>query len=192
MFLAASVNQDILTYPDMATVPEPDKVWLASLVESFTDRAEAYTGREFEYRQRTQTFSPDFHDVVIHLPAFNNKEGGGTVASVHESGDQEFTSSNLVSPDDYYYESRKGRLIRRAGAWTAGPAAVQVVWTDGFKNPPADLRVACVLQVVFWYQNRSKIGSKEVRFVQGGASSVGAAWKLLDEVQEILASYGTV
>jgi hypothetical protein len=189
MFAAANLETDILTYPEMATTPEADKVWLATMIDAFALRAEAFTGRNFEYKARTRTFTCDIAQERIQLPAFNQHDGGGTVSAVYESSDQEFTSSNLLDSEDYYYEAVRGALWRKNNVWTAGQNTVQVTWTDGFRQPPADLRMACILQVIFWYQSKSRIGVNEVRFSQGGVAKTSSKWTLLTEVEEILEAY---
>lgn len=192
MIHLASVEADILSYPEMATVTDADKVWLASLVDGFTFRVQQVAGRLFERVARTMTFSPECGDRVIRLPAFDEWDGGGSVASVHESTDHTFDSTTIISSDDYYYNSRKGRLYRKANSWTAGVDSVQVVWTDGFRTPPGDLKMACVIQTIFWYQNRARIGVEEVRAMQGGVAKSSVQFNFLPEVREVVESYSII
>lgn len=189
MIHLASIENDILTYPEMSTVTDPDKVWLTTLVEGFTFRAQQVTGRLFERAERTMTFSPDPGDQSIRLPAFDNWDGGGVITSVHEATDHTFDSTTLIPSTDYYYNSRKGRLYRKSNVWTSGTDCVQVVWTDGFKRPPGDLKMACVLQTIFWFQSRARVGVEEVRLMQGGVAKSSVKFELLPEVEEVVSSY---
>lgn len=189
MFAAANLETDILTYPEMATTPEDHKAWLSTLIGAFALRAEGFTGRKFEHKARTRTFNIDVAQERLQLPAFNQHDGGGTVASVYESSDQDFSASSLIDSGDYYYDSYTGALWRKNNSWTTGQNTVQVTWTDGFRQPPDDLRMACVLQVIFWYQSKARIGVSEVRLSQGGVAKTSAQWSLLTEVEEILEAY---
>lgn len=187
----ANVDEHVLTYPEMSTVADRDKSWLQLLVDAFHQRAQVYTGRQFESKQRTMTFSPQEGDQIIRLPAFDDLSASpdGSISTVHESTDQDWVAANLTSSDDYRYNSRTGALVKPYGQWQHGWDCVRVVWTDGWVDAPADLRMVCVLQVVYWYQNRSKIGTKQVSFQQGGSASTHAQAELLPEVREVLDTY---
>jgi len=188
--LELATVDDVSVYPGMDKVGIDDRLWLEKLIRAFSKRAENYCNREFYLEARTQTFSPEGWMEFIQLPAFG--ASGNSVTTVHEDSERGFGATYLLVATDYYFDWRTGLLSRDVGRWLVGQGVVQVVWTGGFgtsvEDVPDDLRVAAVMQVVFWWQRRNELGLQS-KNLQGGSVSISAPSKLLPEVQDILDQY---
>lgn len=186
---------DIERYPGIKTLSAEDREWCALQIRGFSTMAEGRTRRLFLREQRTRVFDVRPGQRSIVLPAYGSNTGtAGTVDEVKESLDQNWGNANTtIAADSYTYDDESGMLSRRyGGAWLEGFQTVRVKWTAGLAdatpNVPADLRLAAVTQIAFWYQRRLELGIKS-KGIQGGSFTVQQPNELLPDVADTLARY---
>ena len=126
-----------------------------------------------------------------------------SVASLHVSSEQDWTSDNLLveADDDYRVDYSRGRIVygaMGAARWPEGVQNIRVVYAGGFVRADgtagsnvdagelAGLRRAFLMQFVFEWRNRMTIGLNSIS-AQGVNVNVAPA-KLLPDVAAILAA----
>lgn len=188
--LALTTIEDVLTYPGMSTIGDPEKEWVGHLIKMFSTRVEAYTNRQFYEEARTEYFSSNGRITEIQLPAFG--KSSNSLTSVRQAIDRDF-SVTPISLDNFYFDWKTGILTYEYGPFVRGNGSIQVNWTGGLgtspEHVPADLRVAATMQVCYWWQRRNEIGVEERRFKEGAIIRVPTKMSFIADVEEILESY---
>lgn len=189
MISLASLD-DVKAYPGMNTASQQDTAWIDILIQSFSQIVETRTNRRLEYKTWTEYASPAPCSRFIQLAAFGLSTG--TITSVNEDLDGTFGAETLIDSSGYGYNPETGILFRRYSFWMPGHRSVKIVHTGGLmattEATPPDLRMACVMQVAFWYQRRNELGITQ-RTQAGGAITVQGTSKILPEVEEIINNY---
>jgi hypothetical protein len=189
MISLASLDE-IKAYPGMNTASQQDTTWITILIQAFSQLVETRTNRKLEYKSWTEYASPPPCSRFIQLAAFGTSSG--SITSVSEDLDGVFGVDTVLDPGDYGYDPETGMLFRRYTFWMPGHRSVKVVHTGGLmsatEDVPADLKMACIMQVAFWYQRRNELGITQ-RTQAGGAITVQGTSKILPEVEEIINNY---
>lgn len=189
MILLASID-DIRSYPGMGTASQADTVWISMLIGGFSQMLETRTNRKLEYKAYTEYASPAPCTRFVQLLGFGKDTG--TITYVREDLDGVFGNDTLIDASDYNFDPETGLLARRYTYWLPGFRSVKVSYTGGLiaadEETPADLKMACVMQVAFWYQRRNELGLTQ-RTMQGGSVSIQGSSKILPEVEDIINNY---
>ena len=102
-----------------------------------------------------------------------------SVTELYDDINRDFTSSDLLSSDDYeiYKENGIIRLYNSESMFSIGAKNVKAVYVGGYTSStlPEDLKWAVLEYVTFLYSNRGSSGFSSVRFGSLGKSYVPQA-----------------
>lgn len=189
--LALTTLEDVMTYPGMATIQDPDKEWIGHLIKMFSVRAESYMNRLLYEQEYVRTFSSDGTLCRIQLPAFGRDTN--QLTSVKQATDRIFGATTAIDLSNFYFDWQTGILTYDYGPFVRGNGAIQVTWTGGLgtttEHVPADLRAVATMQVCYWWQRRNEIGVEERRFKEGAVIRVPTKMSFITDVEDVLESY---
>lgn len=189
MMELASVS-DLRSYPGLNTVSQTDENWLVLLARGFSQQVENRTGRKIKLADYVEYFSPPRGSRFLQVSAFGDSTSA--VSEVREDFDGVFPSDSVVDTAGYVFDAATGLLARRDSFWRSGVRSVKVTLNGGIaassETVPADLKLACVMQVAYWYQRRNELGVTQ-RTMQGGSISISEPRDWLPEVQALVDPY---
>ncbi len=189
--LSLTTIEDIMTYPGMSTISDPDKEWIGRLAASFSQRAETYCSRHFYEESRSQQFTSDGTLRQIQLSAFGADTNALT--KVEQDASRVFGPSTEIDLSNFYFDWRTGVFVYEFGPFIRGLAAIKVTWTGGLgtdvEHVPEDLRAAATMQVAFWWQRRHELGINQRDFEKGSSIKIAGGGSLLPDVEAILQQY---
>jgi len=143
------------------------------LRDSVTAAFEAYTGRLFESKERTDTLYIDTATQMIKLDAIPISSVGSLTVTISE------TTETYTEHDDYEITGYGLRLLS-----SVENCSIAITYTGGISTVPDTLARAALLQVAYEFQSKDQIGSESVS-TEGGTIT-RPPLGLLKEVKRLL------
>ena len=119
--------------------------------------------------------------------------------TIKEAWDSNFAGpfATTVAASDYVVNDKKGRITHKyAGFYTIGQSVLEMTYSGGIARDvggvPRDLRMAATRQVIFWWQNRTKIGISSMTIPEGGMIQQLATQDLLPDVVRTLKRFARI
>jgi hypothetical protein len=180
------------------SVDTKDNTILTNAIEAVSDRFQKYCNRLLE-RAVGATFEFGADDTEVRVDRYPIE----AVTSFHLK-DGETTGWVLQSPGDDFAMIRRTCVISLAFALGTWRQQARVTYTGGYVLPgntagtgqtalPDAIEQACVEQVVYWYQNRMRLGLSSVSGEGGSVSKDGQSvvkpFDLLPSVMNALEPY---
>jgi hypothetical protein len=172
----------------LAITTENDDVVLRRAIEAVSARFELYCNRRFgrvqNARQEFPANSIDFSVALYPIESIARFE-------VKRSETEGWV---VVSPSPEYF-TRGSCVVSLLGRLGSSAELASVIYTGGYTLPgdevadgqsalPADIEQACVEQVAFWYQNRSKLGVTSI--YESSVTTSVSQKAILPSVEDVL------
>ena len=138
-----------------------DDLRFNSIVPSVSELVKTYCGNsfvDFYSSNKTETFTIDWDTYVVQL----TESPVNSIVSVQERETYGAAYSTLTTSDsEYYLESSTDSILRtndsgRYQNWPKGVGAVKVVYTGGYSEVPADLKLAVFDLITYYYKDEHK------------------------------------
>ena len=138
-----------------------DDLRFNSIVPSVSELVKTYCGNsfvDFYSSNKTETFTIDWDTYVVQL----TESPVNSVVSVQERETYGGSYDTLTTSDsEYYLESSTDSILRtndsgRYQNWPKGVGAVKVVYTGGYSEVPADLKLAVLDLITYYYKDEHK------------------------------------
>lgn len=128
---------------------------LATLVESVSQLVKTYCGNsiiDYYSTNKTEYFNIDFSTNLVQL----TESPLNTVVSVEERDSP--TASYLVLDDstDYYVDTTTDSIMLHSRPFKRGYGSVKVVYTAGYSECPADLKLAIFDLITYYLKDEHK------------------------------------
>ena len=133
-----------------------DDYRLETLIGSVSQLVKTYCGNslvDYYSTNKVETFSIDWDTHLVQL----TESPVNSVVSV-ETRDTVSASYTTLGSTEYYLDAATDSIVYvRAGSnnyrnWPRGPGAVKVTYTAGYADTPADLKLACIDLVQYYYK----------------------------------------
>lgn len=189
--LYCTALRNLCTFDDvklqLPSIDDSEQLFVEKLIDAFTVRAQNITGRTFRRASGlVETFSPRWNQwwLRVKRPPIHS------VTSIVEDYDGDFVTdvvNKTLDATDYGIEPH-GVIKMRNRPFLVGVKCVQVTYEGGLcrdvGDVPADLHMAAIRQVAFWFQHKDKLGiaSESV----GPGSVTVYAKDLLPDVEAVL------
>ena len=138
-----------------------DDLRFNSIVPSVSELVKTYCGNsfvDFYSSNKTETFTIDWDTYVVQL----TESPVNSVVSVQERETYGGSYDTLTTSDsEYYLESSTDSILRtndsgRYQNWPKGVGSVKVVYTGGYSEVPADLKLAVFDLITYYYKDEHK------------------------------------
>ena len=138
-----------------------DDLRFNSIVSSVSELVKTYCGNsfvDFYSSNKTETFTIDWGTYVVQL----TESPVNNIVSVQERDTYGGSYSTLTTSDsEYYLESTTDSILRtnvsgRYQNWPRGVGAVKVVYTAGYSEVPADLKLAIFDLITYYFKDEHK------------------------------------
>ena len=138
-----------------------DDLRFNSIIPSVSELVKTYCGNsfvDFYSSNKTETFTIDWDTYVVQL----TESPVNSIVSVQERETYGGSYATLTTSDsEYYLESSTDSILRtndsgRYQNWPKGVGAVKVVYTGGYSEVPADLKLAVFDLVTYYYKDEHK------------------------------------
>tara|TARA_Y100001963_G_scaffold131638_1_gene189250 strand:- start:8107 stop:8697 length:591 start_codon:yes stop_codon:yes gene_type:complete len=138
-----------------------DDLRFNSIIPSVSELVKTYCGNsfvDFYSSNKTETFTIDWDTYVVQL----TESPVNSIVSVQERETYGGSYATLTTSDsEYYLESSTDSILRtndsgRYQNWPKGVGAVKVVYTGGYSAVPADLKLAVLDLVTYYYKDEHK------------------------------------
>ena len=138
-----------------------DDLRFNSIVPSVSELVKTYCGNsfvDFYSSNKTETFTIDWDTYVVQL----TESPVNSIVSVQERETYGAAYSTLTTSDsEYYLESSTDSILRtndsgRYQNWPKGVGSVKVVYTGGYSEVPADLKLAIFDLITYYYKDEHK------------------------------------
>ena len=174
------------------------------LIELVSARVEDYCDRVFS-EETGRIEYPSGGTGILSLKLFPIT----SITSIHEDADRDFDSGSLVDSTEYYADTERSLVIRKASwrrevtgnyglnKWLQGLNIIKVVYnggytvTDGVTGVPADLQRLVAQQVAYLYDRRRSLGMSSASGGEGSQSYVDD-YEFLKDVKAGLQKYRRV
>ena len=156
---------EVISWSESNNFPVKSTEFITKAIDYISKQIETYCDREFETTARTEFF--DGGETVVNTKAWPIN----SVTSLWDDPEGEFNSGDeLTERDDYVIVPNSGMIKKRSGRFLDGTQSIKVIYEGGFgaeiANVPADLKMACIIQVIFWLRRKDKL-HKAGNSVQG-------------------------
>ena len=117
-------------------------VWLNSMCD-----------RELKSRSQTEYHDYPENNYLLYL---NHPPISSVTLYTNADVPRAFGSSDVVSSDNYevYTEDNLGKIYMTGATFITGARTIKVTYTGGFSTIPADLVIACLDLIAFWFWQR--------------------------------------
>ena len=138
-----------------------DDLRFNSIIPSVSELVKTYCGVsfvDFYSSNKTETFTIDWDTYVVQL----TESPVNSIVSVQERETYGGSYTTLTTSDsEYYLESSTDSSLRtndsgRYQNWPKGVGAVKVVYTGGYSEVPADLKLAVFDLITYYYKDEHK------------------------------------
>lgn len=151
--------------------------------------AEQYCSRMLASGTYTEYFSSDGSRTKIPVLAYPIT----SITNIWVDSERSFGDSTKLDSSDYVADQQGGPFIRlKYTSFAFGIDNIKVTYAGGIAATtaavPDDLRLACMMQVAFWFQRRDQLGLTGAS-VSGGSISVFSPMTYLPQVKDILNLY---
>jgi hypothetical protein len=189
--------KELMTAGTGPVTSKPDTL-LTLLINAFTVAAEkpGFCNRLFLLTERTHYFDGGYSRIWLPASPISVAEDGITPLvriwddTEHEWGDD----TELTLWDDFGVNLDTGCITLDGQCFGDGSRSVKSTWTGGLvtsgqpDSAPSDLRLACTMQVLNWYQRKSELGLDALNVPSGGSIQMTEPSKFLRAVTQILLS----
>lgn len=128
-------------YLKISVAETSEDTLIESLVNAVTDQIEAYCNRKLKERVVVDEEFDGMDSDTLILPDYPLS----SVSSVKIDG-------VLVDAAEYKLRKGMGAIVRLKSKWPKGVLNLQVSYTAGYANVPANLELACKHTVMFYYK----------------------------------------
>jgi hypothetical protein len=191
----ADIDDDVKRWiPELIGKNEQDDL-LEILIAAFSGEArigilsgaEGACDRIFSTAQYTEYFSSDGLRTRLPVLAYPIT----AVAGLWIDSDQVFGANTLQPTTQYFADLKNGPWIHsRYSVFQSGRQHIKLTYTGGLatrtSQVPAALRLACSLQVSYWFHNRDKLGIQSMGQGGGSFSKFSDPAEYLPEVKQFL------
>ena len=138
-----------------------DDLRFNSIIPSVSELVKTYCGIsfvDFQSSNKTETFTIDWDTYVVQL----TESPVNSIVRVQERETYGGSYTTLTTSDsEYYLESSTDSILRtndsgRYQNWPKGVGAVKVVYTGGYSEVPADLKLAVFDLITYYYKDEHK------------------------------------
>ena len=138
-----------------------DDLRFNSIIPSVSELVKTYCSNsfvDFYSSNKTETFTIDWDTYVVQL----TESPVNSIVSVQERETYGGSYTTLTTSDsEYYLESSTDSILRtndsgRYQNWPKGVGAVKVVYTGGYSEVPADLKLAVFDLITYYYKDEHK------------------------------------
>ena len=138
-----------------------DDLRFNSIIPSVSELVKTYCGNsfvDFYSSNKTETFTIDWDTYVVQL----TESPVNSIVSVQERETYGAAYSTLTTSDsEYYLEASTDSILRtndsgRYQNWPKGVGSVKVVYTGGYSEVPADLKLAIFDLITYYYKDEHK------------------------------------
>ena len=138
-----------------------DDLRFNTIIPSVSELVKTYCGVsfvDFYSSNKTETFTIDWDTYVVQL----TESPVNSIVSVQERETYGGSYTTLTTSDsEYYLESSTDSILRtndsgRYQNWPKGVGAVKVVYTGGYSEVPADLKLAVFDLITYYYKDEHK------------------------------------
>lgn len=138
-----------------------DDLRFNSIIPSVSELVKTYCGTsfvDFYSSNKTETFTIDWDTYVVQL----TESPINSIVSVQERETYGSSYSSLATSDsEFYLESSTDSIFRtnasgRYQNWPKGVGSVKVIYTGGYSEVPADLKLAVLDLVTYYYKDEHK------------------------------------
>ena len=172
-----------------------DNVRLESLITSVSQLVKTYCANsivDFYSSDKVETITVDWDTNVIQL----SESPVNSVSLVEERENYSSAYSTLTTgANEYYLDATTDALYRTNGSgyvnWKKGPGAVRVTYRAGYADTPADLKLAVIDLVTYYFKDEYK-----ARRTIGGSSmenqTTSSQWRNVsfpDHIKRVLDLY---
>ena len=146
-------------FKDAEQITNPrDDFKLSSIIDSVSQLVKTYCGNsfvDFFSANKVEDFTIDWSTYAVQL----TESPANTIVSVQKRNSITEAYST-VSTDEYYLEKNTDTVLYVDGAryqnWPTGVGAVKVTYTAGYSSIPADLQLAVIDLVNFYFKDEHK------------------------------------
>jgi len=133
-----------------------DDYRLNTLIDSVSQLVKTYCGNsivDYYSTNKVETFSIDWDTHLVQL----TESPVNSVVSV-ETRDTVAASYTTLASTEYYLDTATDSIMYVSSGsnnyrnWPRGPGAVKVTYTAGYSDTPADLKLACIDLVQYYYK----------------------------------------
>ena len=146
-------------FKDAEQITNPrDDFKLSSIIDSVSQLVKTYCGNsfvDFFSTNKVEDFTLDWSTYAVQL----TESPANTIVSVQKR-DSITEAYSTVSTDEYYLEKNTDTVLYVDGAryqnWPTGVGAVKVTYTAGYSSIPADLQLAVIDLVNYYFKDEHK------------------------------------
>ena len=153
---------DLITIDDYKTARGissiKEDLKLSPLIPSVSQLVKTYCGNsivDFYTTNKVETVNMDWDTHIVQL----TESPVNTIVSV-EKRDSVTESYTTVPTTDYYLDKKTDSVLYVTGStyknWPRGAASVKITYTAGYASTPADLQLAVIDLVNFYYKDEYK------------------------------------
>ena len=133
-----------------------DDYRLNTLIDSVSQLVKTYCGNsivDYYSTNKVETFSIDWDTHLVQL----TESPVNSVVSV-ETRDTVAASYTTLASTEYYLDTATDSIMYVSSGsnnyrnWPRGPGAVKITYTAGYSDTPADLKLACIDLVQYYYK----------------------------------------
>ena len=135
-----------------------DDYKLDRIVNSVSQLVKTYCGNsiiDFYSTNKVEEFNIDWSTHIVQL----TESPVNTIVSV-ESRESVSSSYTTVPTTEYYLDKKTDSVLHVTGsiyqAWPRGPGAVKVTYTAGYPETPADLQIAVIDLINYYFKDEHK------------------------------------
>ena len=160
----------LATYKDAEGLSTPkEDVRINALIPSVSELVKTYCGNsfvDFYSSNKTETFDIDWSTHIIQL----TESPVNTIVSVQERTAYNNTYTTLTTGAyEYSLDTKTDSVLRTTSSgyktWAPGVGAVKVIYTAGYSDVPADLKLAVIDLLTYYLKDEYK----ERRTMQGAS-----------------------
>ena len=134
---------------------------IEALIPSVSQLVKTYCGNsivDYYSTNKTEVININWPTEIIHL----TESPVNNIVSVEERDSYQDSYVELTEESyEYYFDSTTDSILRTTGGrtykyWAKGPGAVRVVYTAGYETVPADLKLAVIDLITYYFKDEHK------------------------------------
>jgi len=134
---------------------------IEALIPAVSQLVKTYCGNsivDYYSTNKTEVININWSTEVIHL----TESPVNTIVSVEERDSYQGSYVALTEANhEFYFDPTTDSILRTTGGrsykyWPKGPGAVRVVYTAGYETVPADLQLAVIDLITYYFKDEHK------------------------------------
>ena len=134
---------------------------IEALIPAVSQLVKTYCGNsivDYYSTNKTEVININWGTEVIHL----TESPVNAIVSVEERDSYQSSYFQLTEANhEFYFDSTTDSILRTTGGrsykhWAKGPGAVRVVYTAGYETVPADLQLAVIDLITYYFKDEHK------------------------------------